>query len=110
MHAVTQGFRVAAPDSSVQAVSDAAVNSSGEYLLYRMKPSRRTQFTLSHHRAAAWARELSPPLVVLEPWRVDCTSEADADSSIQQRTGVAPVNEVRTRCDRPAAGGGVTPA
>ena len=71
MHSATEGFRGGAPPIRVRAVNERRVNPDGQFVLYWMIANRRTRFNFSLDRAAAWARELGRPLVVLEALRVD---------------------------------------
>ena len=53
----------------IRAVNDRPPSPGGGYVLYWMIAFRRTHYNFSLQRAAAWARELNKPLVVLEPLR-----------------------------------------
>jgi deoxyribodipyrimidine photo-lyase len=55
----------------VRAVNQHAVNPRGQFVLYWMIAFRRPRHNFALDRAAAWARELRLPLVVLESLRVD---------------------------------------
>lgn len=52
-------------------LNDAPVNPGGEFVLYWMIAFRRGRWNFALERAAAWARELGKPLLVLEALRCD---------------------------------------
>ena len=54
----------------VRRLNAAAINETGDYVLYWMIAARRTSFNFGLDRAIFWAKELSRPLVVFEPLRV----------------------------------------
>src|SRR5688572_13776613 len=58
------------PNSRVRTLNGAAINPRGAYVLYWMVTARRPHFNFALEHAAAWARELGTPLVVLEALRV----------------------------------------
>jgi deoxyribodipyrimidine photo-lyase len=58
------------PDSRVRTLNGAAINPSGSYVLYWMVTARRPHFNFALEHAAAWAKQLGRPLVVLEALRV----------------------------------------
>lgn len=60
-----------APSARVRAVNRGTVNSGGDFVLYWMIAFRRPRHNFALDRAAAWARALGRPLVVLESLRVD---------------------------------------
>jgi deoxyribodipyrimidine photo-lyase len=51
-------------------LNSAAINETGDYILYWMVAARRTSFNFALDRAIFWAKKLSRPLVVFEPLRV----------------------------------------
>jgi deoxyribodipyrimidine photo-lyase len=61
----------------LRACNDAPVDARGEYVLYWMTASRRTQFNFALERAVERALELEKPLVVLEALRCDHPHASD---------------------------------
>jgi len=59
------------PASRIRPLNDAPVSGAGRYVLYWMTAFRRPGWSFALERAAAWARDLGKPLVVLEPLRCD---------------------------------------
>jgi deoxyribodipyrimidine photo-lyase len=57
-------------NSRVVALNKRALRSDGEYVLYWQIMARRTTYNFALERAVSHARELSKPLVVLEPLRI----------------------------------------
>jgi deoxyribodipyrimidine photo-lyase len=55
----------------IHPVNGAPVDPAGRHVLYWMIAARRVRFNPALERAAAWARELGRPLVVLEALRLD---------------------------------------
>ncbi len=59
------------PPVRIDAVNGAPVRAAGDYVLYWMVASRRTEWSFALERAADWCRELGLPLVILEALRCD---------------------------------------
>lgn len=57
------------PDLRLTLANNAPVNSRGEFVLYWMTAARRVRWNFALERAAAWARDLRRPLVILEDLR-----------------------------------------
>jgi len=68
---MTGPARSAVPKARIRPLNDAPVRPDGRFVLYWMNAFRRTRWNFSLQRAVEWARELSKPLLVLEPLRVD---------------------------------------
>ncbi len=60
-----------APALRVRASNGEGVRADGDYVLYWMIAARRTAWSFALDRAAAWARSLERPLIVLEALRCD---------------------------------------
>lgn len=57
------------PSSRIAAGNVAPVRGGGEYVLYWMIASRRTEWNFALDRATEWARDLKKPLLIFEPLR-----------------------------------------
>jgi deoxyribodipyrimidine photo-lyase len=58
------------PKYRVKKLNEQQVNEDGDFVLYWMTSSRRTQWNFSLDRAIMWAQQLGKPLIVLEALRV----------------------------------------
>ena len=59
------------PALRVRRCNHAPVNPAGDFVLYWMTASRRTNWNFALERAVGWAQEFSKPLVILEALRCD---------------------------------------
>jgi deoxyribodipyrimidine photo-lyase len=60
-----------APAARIQRANDHAVAPDRDFVLYWMIAARRTRWNFALDRAAAWARALDKPLIILEALRAD---------------------------------------
>lgn len=65
------------PEARIRAVNQAAVDPSGEHVLYWMGAARRPAWSFALDRAIELARELRKPLRVFEPLRTDYPHASD---------------------------------
>ncbi|MRG96911.1 deoxyribodipyrimidine photolyase [Polyangium spumosum] len=65
------------PSDRVRLANDRDLRPDGDFVLYWMTAARRTHFNFGLERAAAWARALGRPLVVLEALRVGYLHASD---------------------------------
>src|SRR5215467_11151405 len=59
----------AVPEIRMRTCNDAPPNPAGDYVLYWMIASRRTNWNFALDRAIEWAQQLRKPLLVFEPLR-----------------------------------------
>ena len=57
-------------DVRVKTINDAAINLNGQFVLYWMTTSRRTQWNFGLDRAVQWALEVKKPLLIFEALRI----------------------------------------
>jgi len=53
------------PTYRIKKLNEQPVNEDGDFVLYWMTSSRRTQWNFSLDRAMMWAQQLGKPLIVL---------------------------------------------